>query len=293
MAFPGLGFRCLNWRNPCLSTGRPADPGQELFEALGRLSAAVASERFGDAVAAARQVIGADPGAGLSHPVVQGWIGRRYRYLFTVECARSAEALALAGLDIGRAAGRGDAPSTRGPVPGWVRSRGSGRRAAGSAGPAVGRVTLLFAPGLLTGLLPDLALCDVWPLMHARFGLRVIAADAHPMRRCGANVADLAAALTQGVGYDESGHFRGPGEATSPAGDVLVVAYSKGGPDTLALLAERPELAGRIRAVVGWAPAFLGSPVADEVLSAAAARPSDARPGPTRAGGFRPGPHRG
>ena len=128
-------------------------------------------------------------------------------------------------------------------------------------------LTVLFAPGLLTGLLPDLALCDVWPLMHARFGLRVIAADAHPMRGCRANVADLAAALTQGVGYDESGHFHGPGEATPPEGDVLVVAYSKGGPDTLALLAERPELAGRIRAVVGWAPAFLGSPVADEVLA--------------------------
>ena len=67
--------------------------------------------------------------------------------------------------------------------------------------------TVLFAPGLLTGLLPDLALCDVWPLMHARFGLRVIAADAHPMRGCRANVADLAAALTQGVGYDEAGHL--------------------------------------------------------------------------------------
>ena len=128
-------------------------------------------------------------------------------------------------------------------------------------------LTVLFAPGLLTGLLPDLALCDVWPLMQARFGLRVIAADAHPMRGCRANAEDLAAALTLGVGYDASGHFHGPGEATSPEGDVLVVAYSKGGPDILALLAARPELAGRIRAVVGWAPAFLGSPVADEVLS--------------------------
>ena len=248
-------------------TGRPADPGQGLFEALGRLSAAVASERFGDAVAAARQVIGADPGAGLSHPVVQGWIGRRYRYLFTVECARSPEAQALAGLDQGVLP---DAATRRALAARFLAGSDpeevSGEQPDPSDPHLVG-LTVLFAPGLLTGLLPDLALCDVWPLMQARFGLRVIAADAHPMRRCRANAEDLAAALTLGVGYDASGHFHGPGEATSPEGDVLVVAYSKGGPDILALLAARPELAGRIRAVVGWAPAFLGSPVADEVLS--------------------------
>ena len=216
---------------------------------------------------AARQVTEADPSAGLSQPVVQGWIARRYRYLFTVECARSPEALALAGLDNGVLP---DAATRRALAARFLAGTDpeevSGEQPDPPDPHLVG-LTLVFAPGLLTGLLPDLALCDVWPLMHARFGLRVIAADAHPMRGCQANVADLAAALTQGVGYDEAGHFHGPGEATPPEGDVLVVAYSKGGPDTLALLAERPELAGRIRAVVGWAPAFLGSPFADEVLA--------------------------
>ena len=244
---------------------RPADPHPIL--PLDRLAAAIAADQFEAAAAAVRQAVEADLSSSLCDPLVKAWIGRRYRYLFTVECARSPEALALAGLDIGvlpNSATRQQlaARFLTGTDPDEVAAEQPD-----PPDPHLVGSTVLFAPGLLTGLLPDLALCDVWPLMHARFGLRVLAADAHPMRGCGANVADLAAALTQGVGYDEAGHFRGPGQATPPEGDVLVVAYSKGGPDTLALLAERPELAGRIRAVVGWAPAFLGSPVADEVLA--------------------------
>ncbi len=246
---------------------RPAYPCPALSDPLGRLAAADASDRFEEALAVVRQAISADPSGSLSHPLVKAWMARRYRYLFTVECARSPEALGLAGLSLGVAP---DSATRQQLAARFLAGIDPGEVAGEQPDPPdphlVGS-TLLFAPGLLTGLLPDLALCDVWPLMHARFGLRVIAADAHPMRGCRANVADLAAALTQGVGYDEAGHFRGPGEATPPEGDVLVVAYSKGGPDTLALLAERPELAGRVRAVVGWAPAFLGSPVADEALA--------------------------
>ena len=247
--------------------GRPSDPGQAPFEALDRLSEAVALDRFEEAVAVVRQAISADPSGSLSHPLVKAWIARRYRYLFTVECAQSPEALGLAGLGLGVAPNS----ATRQQLAARFLAGIDPHEVAGEQpdppDPQLVGSTVLFAPGLLTGLLPDLALGDVWPLMHARFGLRVIAADAHPMRGCQENVADLAAALTQGVGYDEAGHLRGPGEATPPEGDVLVVAYSKGGPDTLSLLAERPELAGRIRTVVGWAPAFFGSPVADEALA--------------------------
>ena len=246
---------------------RPAGPCPALSDPLGRLAAAVALDRFEEAVTAARQAITADPGGSLSHPLVKAWIARRYRYLFTVECARNPEAVALAGFV------EGVLPDSA------ARRQLAARFLAGSdpdevadeqpdpPDPQLAGLTLLFAPGLLTGLLPDLALSDVWPVLHARFGVRVIAADSHPMRGCQANAADLAAALSQGVGHDETGRLRRPGEATPPEGDVLVVAYSKGGPDTLALLADRPDLAGRIRAVVGWAPAFLGSPVADGVLT--------------------------
>ena len=246
---------------------RPLDPCPALCDPLGQLAAADASDGFEEALAAVRQAVEADPSGSLCDPLVKAWIGRRYRYLFTVECSRSAEALGLAGLSLGVAP---DSATRQQLAARFLAGIDPGEVAGEQPDPPdphLAGSTVLFAPGLLTGLLPDLALCDVWPLMHARFGLRVIAADAHPMRGCGANVADLAAALTQGVGYDEAGHFRGPGEATPPEGDVVVVAYSKGGPDTLALLAERPGLAGRIRAVVGWAPAFLGSPVADEVLA--------------------------
>lgn len=247
--------------------GRSSHSSQDLSAALGCLSAAIASDRFEEAAAAARQSVDVDPGGSLANPLVKGWIARRYRYLFTVECARSPEALAMAGLDVGVLP---DAETRRQVAARFLAGSDPGEVAGEQPDPPdpqLAGLTLLFAPGLLTGLLPDLALSDVWPVIRARFGLRVIAADAHPMRGCRANAADLAAALTHGVGHDEAGRLVGLGQATPPAGDVLVVAYSKGAPDTLAMLAERPELAVRIRAVVGWAPAFLGSQVADEVLT--------------------------
>jgi hypothetical protein len=51
---------------------------------------------------------------------------------------------------------------------------------------------------------------------------------------------------------------------TAP-GDVVLIGYSKGSPDILALLAARPDLAPRIRAVVGWAGAVGGSYLADDI----------------------------
>jgi hypothetical protein len=56
--------------------GRPSDPGQAPFEALDRLSEAVALDRFEEAVAVVRQAISADPSGSLSHPLVKAWIAR-------------------------------------------------------------------------------------------------------------------------------------------------------------------------------------------------------------------------
>ena len=159
---------------------RPADPCPSLIEPLGGLAVAVAGDQFEVAAAAVRQAVGTDPSGSLCDPLVKEWIGRRYRYLFTVECARSPEALALAGLD------NGVLPDSA------TRQQLAARFLTGTdpdevsgeqpdpPDPRLVGLTVLFAPGLLTGLLPDLALCDVWPLMHARFGLRVLAADCPP-----------------------------------------------------------------------------------------------------------------
>ncbi len=77
----------------------------------------------------------------------------------------------------------------------------------GPAGRALDTMSLLGGARVSTRS----ALSDVWPVLHARFGVRVIAADSHPMRGCQANAADLAAALSQGVGHDETGRLRGRG----------------------------------------------------------------------------------
>jgi hypothetical protein len=44
---------------------------------------------------------------------------------------------------------------------------------------------------------------------------------------------------------------------------VLLIGYSKGAPDALAMIAQYPETAGRVRAVVSWAGAAGGSHLAD------------------------------
>jgi len=133
--------------------------------------------------------------------------------------------------------------------------------------PVVSNTTIVFAPGLLTGLLPDLAFQSVWPTVTRRFGVRVIASDSHPMRSAEANVVDLENAIERGIGFENgqpSELVTADDNPTAP-GDVVLIGYSKGSPDILALLAARPDLAPRIRAVVGWAGAVGGSYLADDI----------------------------
>ena len=66
--------------------------------------------------------------------------------------------------------------------------------------------TFVFAPGLITGLLPSLGFQSVWPRLVERFGIKVLAVDAHPMRSGEANTADVLNTL-------EQGHRHGAGRA--------------------------------------------------------------------------------
>jgi hypothetical protein len=50
-----------------------------------------------------------------------------------------------------------------------------------------------------------------------------------------------------------------------PPGDVILMGYSKGGPDILSLLIARPDLAPRVKAVIGWAGAIGGSYLANDI----------------------------
>ena len=69
----------------------------------------------------------------------------------------------------------------------------------------VERTTLVACPGLLNGLLPVRDFQDQLPRIERRFSMRVLRADAHPVRSCDANVADLLRALNEGKGLDAGG----------------------------------------------------------------------------------------
>jgi hypothetical protein len=228
-----------------------------------------AREDFDTVIDEVRSAMTTDPAAALRDPVINAWLGRRFRNLFIGEASVDPDAL----------------KHSRGPLPFRLldsrsdRERVAKRMIKGISDEEIAtempppdpgtfaNTTLLFAPGLLTGLLPVLAFQSVWPQLKERFGMRILAADSHPMRSADANVADLVAAIERGTGVDsdEAGDFITEADDPTPPGDVLLMGYSKGMPDILSLLVARPDLAPRIRGIVGWAGATGGSYIADGI----------------------------
>lgn len=135
-----------------------------------------------------------------------------------------------------------------------------------AADPRMSGVTVLFCPGLLTGLLPVMAFQEAFPEIEKKYGVRILQSDSHPMRGCEANVADLAAAMDRGLGLDAHARIIPEDEATPP-GDVIAICYSKGMPDLLTALIARPDFARRIRCVFNWAGAPGGSSLADNIYN--------------------------
>jgi hypothetical protein len=132
------------------------------------------------------------------------------------------------------------------------------------AAPSVRKTTLVVCPGLLNGLLPVRDFQDQLPRIESRFSMRVLRADAHPVRGCEANVADLLRVLNEGEGLDAGGNEI-PQSDARPPGDVFLLGYSKGASDLLTLLAMHPALRSRVRCVFTWAGAVGGSEIADGV----------------------------
>jgi hypothetical protein len=117
---------------------------------------------------------------------------------------------------------------------------------------------------MLNGMLPMRAFEPELQTLSHRTGMRVLRADLHPMDSCEANLADLEATLEQGAGLDAGGRLI-EDERQVPPGDVVLLGYSKGMPDILTLLVARPDLAKRVRAVVSWAGANMGSTLVDDL----------------------------
>ncbi|MGK0289759.1 MAG: hypothetical protein ACI86H_001205, partial [bacterium] len=124
--------------------------------------------------------------------------------------------------------------------------------------------TLVFAPGLLTGMLPVRAFEKEFVKIEEKFGWKILRSDSHPMRGCDANTQDLKNALDKGLGLRANKEIISEDSATPPK-DVFFIGYSKGAPDVLEFLAKNPEYKDRVRCVFNWAGAVGGSFTASEI----------------------------
>lgn len=194
-------------------------------------------------------------------PEVKAWCARRWRFLFLREAVEDQKALEAATVrgderpPLQRIAERylaEDTDAWRDEQPGPVETTAT-------------RTALLMCPGLLNGLLPVREFRDDLPRVAWRYRMRVLRSASHPARGCEANVADIMRALDHGIGTDAAARPIPAGESRAP-GEVMMVAYSKGAPDTLTALVRHPELADRVRCVFTWAGAIGGSQVADDLL---------------------------
>jgi hypothetical protein len=229
---------------------------------------AMARKDYTEVIRLVREAVVADPQAALNDPVISAWLGRRYRNIFITEALANPDAVknSQAPFPINLV----DPRSDRERVARRMISNISDEEVSDELPPAepsgFADTTLVFAPGLLTGLLPNLAFQSVWPKVMNRFRVKIAIADSHPMRSTEANVADLENVLEHGIGVSPiDASFITAEHNPTPPGDVILMGYSKGSPDILTLLARRPDLAGRIKAVIGWAGAVKGSYLANDI----------------------------
>jgi hypothetical protein len=209
-------------------------------------------------IAQVRAAVLAEPARAIGDAVVNSWLGRRWTALAIQRAALDDAAVAIARgraaqLDPHEAIARRFVLPVLGGAP-WRELPPSDRLTLSST-------TLVLCPGLLGALMPMSAFASTAPLLEQEFGVRVVVADSHPAASCGANARDILRAVTRGEGFAVDGSELRPG-AVAP-GDVVLVGYSKGMPDALTMLAEHPEVASRVKAIVSWAGAAGGSYLAD------------------------------
>jgi len=236
----------------------------------GTIRQALARKDYGTVISEVRAAFAADPMAAIADPVINNWIGIRYRSIFLDEATAHEDVIGKSQLSF----------PFRLFDPRSLRQRVAQRMIRNfniseldlempEAQPVgFGNTTLLFSPGLITGYLPTLGFQYEFPVLRERFGIRILASDSHPVRGSEANVADLENAIERGIGVDSNvdGDFITADDNPTPPGDIVAIGYSKGSPDFLTLMARRPDLAPRIRGFIGWAGAMGGSYLANDAL---------------------------
>lgn len=236
---------------------------ENLLEHLQQLEA---NNDYHGLIAAVKEAIG-ENGRHFTHPFIKRWCGIRWRNLFLSEALSDARALKKA--DNSRLLGRKDKrPDKQKLAEQFLR--GDEIREWKLELPEFERTgktlntSLVFAPGLLNGMLPVRAFQSAFPELEKNYGIRIIRADSHPMRSCKENSADLLAAIEQGAGLAADTRVIDKGDQTPPR-DFILIGYSKGAPDIYQMLSERPDLQGRIRCIFNWGGAIGGSYLADDI----------------------------
>ncbi len=220
--------------------------------------------------------LGGDPRA-LAREEAKAWAATRWRQLFVSGAAAdpaavsaASERLGIPGTDISIRTGRDNRPARQRVAERFLRHPSTAdwdEEADDPAGPK-GAPTLIFCPGLINTMLPVRGFAHAFPVLSAA-GWNVIAADAHPMRSCEANIEDLVAAVERGEGYGPD-YARIDADRAEPPGDVILLGYSKGTADALAMLVARPDLAPRVKGLYCWGGAVGGSYLADDIYEAIA-----------------------
>jgi hypothetical protein len=225
---------------------------------------------FDTLIAEVRRRIADDPST-FADPFIKQWVGLRWRDLFLKAAATDEKAVE-------------ETKKLPGPLRHLPVSRGNSdlRKALANRflkdltlvdmtidlPPAqmdeIRNVSLVLVPGMLTGLLhPGAhAFPDEADLLQEEKGWKYYRCDAHTLRGCDANGADIIETMDEGLVYDMAKRER---INVEPPGDVYLLGYSKGGPDIIHFLVNHPEYAKRVRAVFTWAGAMRGSYSADSI----------------------------
>lgn len=223
---------------------------------------------YDEVISGVRDALAQDGTAALTDAGIQEWLGRRYRNIFLTECSNSSSALhaAKVPMPIQLVDRRSSRELLAARFLKGVNRQESQAQLPPPPEPKLKGSTLLFVPGLMTGLLPVMAFQSVWGRIEERFGVRILGADVHPVRSCEDNTADIALALEKGRGFDADSQHIPAKDAKKPK-DVILLGYDKGAADALTFLVDNPKLRERVKAFVGWAGIFGGSFIADDIYA--------------------------
>ncbi|MEI8080548.1 MAG: alpha/beta hydrolase, partial [Actinomycetes bacterium] len=208
----------------------------------------------------------------LVDPGIKQWLGQRFRNLFITEASRDKWALDHTDryTDVLRRISNA--------VPVILPDRRSDRQRVAeaylrgqemaeweiempdAADFGVPDTTIVFAPGLVNGLLPVREFPTIFPRLARDREWGILRIDLNPLGSSEQNVSDVGRAVFQGIGFTADLERILEADAKPPE-NIVFIGYSKGTPDIMEFLVQHPEVAERTNAFITWCGAAGGSPL--------------------------------